>query len=252
MEAQQQEIHSLKELIEVADNLVEQWKEIWWRGHSQEEWRLVPGVHRRPANDEHNLASLFRARSVSRREGLPGRDDIAGWLLLMQHHGLPTRLLDWTESCLIATYFAVTEDTSMPAAIWGMAPFVLNANHAKQEGLPQIANPELMSLMRSAFLRPKTSEKIMAFLADEVDIRMLVQSSRFTIHDTRTPMEDLIGSDQFLVKIQVPVKAKPAIRSQLARMGVTESHLFPDLDHLAHEVKGKTFRDPAMDIGKEE
>jgi hypothetical protein len=54
----------------------------------------------------------------------PSEDDLAGWLSLMQHYRLPTRLLDWSFSPLIAAYFSVNDRFVEPvdACIWALAP----------------------------------------------------------------------------------------------------------------------------------
>ena len=52
---------------------------------------------------------------------LPGQDDILEWLALMQHHGCPTRLLDFTRSPFVAAYFALIDATG-DSAVWAINP----------------------------------------------------------------------------------------------------------------------------------
>ena len=79
----------------------------WFRGHSQDWNNLTPKLFRgdfrtmRPEL-EFILMEEFKKKSIPLLDRLPSSNDNLSWLFLMQHHGLPTRLLDWTESPLIA------------------------------------------------------------------------------------------------------------------------------------------------------
>jgi FRG domain len=102
--------------------------EIWWRGHACARWELLPSVHR-PLyrNFESHLALSFMRRAKTRHIApLPAEDAWPDWLFLMQHYGLPTRLLDWTRSPLTAAVFAVESHRDEPGAIWALSPFQWN------------------------------------------------------------------------------------------------------------------------------
>ncbi|HEY3385690.1 MAG TPA: FRG domain-containing protein, partial [Saprospiraceae bacterium] len=125
----------------IANNEV---NEVYYRGHSRVDYQLLPGLARLEnlpkqqklegddlLNFESRLASGFMQYGnhlISQHRG--------SWdpLYLMQHHGLPTRLLDWTESLMTALYFAVCDaKEDSDAAVWVLDPYALNNTEAKKE-----------------------------------------------------------------------------------------------------------------------
>ncbi len=223
--------------------------ELWWRGHQKEIWKLVPGAHRdeRDITYERNLTARFVRGAGARYHKCPDKDDIAGWLFLMQHYRLPTRLLDWTESPLIATFFAVQDPNNDydadDACFWALSPIPLNGSQAKIRGLLSPRD----SFATQLFRRPLTMKQaevdaIVAVNADQIDARMLAQLSTFTIHGTKKPLEQLDGIEQYLIKFVIPASAKAGIRLELEDLGIKESNLFPDLEHLATDLAKLKFR----------
>src|ERR1039457_512358 len=70
-----------------------------------------------------DLLFRFQQRAHQYIHNLPGRDDLASWFALMQHHGVPTRLLDWSRSPYVALYFALEEEPKEQdrrSAIWAI------------------------------------------------------------------------------------------------------------------------------------
>jgi hypothetical protein len=125
-------IDSISRLISKLEKDVPNTKDhIWFRGQPKKDWKLIPslGRGRRPVlQTEDYLIKRFRQNATL----LVGNTVQSewDWLLVMQHHGVSTRLLDWTENPIVALYFAVIEKPSTDGALWMLLPSELNM-HSK-------------------------------------------------------------------------------------------------------------------------
>ena len=132
-------IKSVKEFLANVQRDTQHWKvprvyRPWFRGQSNSTKPPLPSVLRSDESRTHEveLASVFRLKAQA-YGSTPDTGRLDQWLFLMQHHGVPTRLLDWTESPLVGLFFAVSkfarkklqEIDSVPA-VWMLNPFELN------------------------------------------------------------------------------------------------------------------------------
>lgn len=241
------EITDFNSLIQAAKETIQKFGgQVWWRGMSNSEWDLGTRLYRENREiDEHNFAIQFKHGARVRYENCPPDDDHAGWLSLMQHYGLPTRLLDWTESCLVGLYFAVREAEfdKKPGALWGLMPTMLNKNEI-DEPRTISGGPFLGRACYDAFLRPskKQIKNIVAINPSHFDLRHLIQSSVFTVHGHSIPINLLPASNQFIVQHLIPADAKQDLLVQLEIAGINAKFVFPDLEHLAKDVAGREYR----------
>lgn len=242
-------IESIADLAVAAKNAsqVMDLKGVWWRGHARDapDWVLRPKTHRSGSNPsrEATMIHWFRARAASRAKGTPSRTDEVAWLFLAQHHGLSTRLLDWTELPLVAAFFAVSADPLSDGTLWALDPGGLNYQTIQWGGIASPDSEVALPFFEEAFIHKTPKNKgIIAVVAHEVDVRMMVQVSGLTVHGAEAPpIEQLPNKDQFLLKFTIPAKAKQDLLNELKLFGVTLSNIFPDLDHLAEEIEPLIF-----------
>ena len=186
-------------------------------------------------NRERTINRQFRRMSASL---VPAGSSHISLYFLAQHHGLPTRLLDWSMNPLAAVYFAASGSLGEDGVV-----FVMNS---KDLGSFAEMRDTIVEATASALFDDGnivSPAKIIPLLPDLFAGRMLQQASCFTFHTP--PMElnddklDIItpASIPNLEKHIIPKDAKPKLLLTLRRLGITDATLFPDLDHVAKEVR---------------
>jgi len=250
----------------------------WYRGHADLSWELIPKVHRRPYNSEEELfhkerqiTNDFQMRASVFQMPKPKPNEYASWLTLMQHYGLPTRLLDWTRSPLVALFFAVYEESAWnkDACIWMLNPGKLNLSQNLDEQTLQndkknkspyiynMAHDTINTMIYTAFRHWDLSNhsdaitlsdkkfdyyfnvlkgKIAACYPIEADTRVYNQYSMFTVHNSLRKLTDVCG-ESTLKRLIIPGKNKKRLVSELAVCGITPSYVFPDFEHLARIIE---------------
>lgn len=204
-----------------------------FRGQADSDWRLVPGIARpdvkvNPAEvEEHILAELkLRLPSVYGER----IDDEWELLALIQHHGAPTRLLDWSKSPLAALWFAIAENArnepQRDAAVWA---FRTDERH-------------FLSGEDRRSLRPFAVDATRFFEARYFDRRLAAQQGLFSVHkwwgagNMVVPLDGNVDLYSFLRKLVVPHEFFAPLVLQLDRVGVNAASLFPDLPGLCRHL----------------
>ena len=127
-----QKVSTIDELLQFVGSLREKHGvRLWFRGEENADLTLIPSIQRsqKRLDSERYIANDFYIRARQILDNPPDKHNYAGWVSLMQHYGLPTRMLDWTQSPLIAVFFATetyreTPDTD--ACVWVLTPGLLN------------------------------------------------------------------------------------------------------------------------------
>ena len=224
-------------VIEINDRFKSQ---IWWRGHGNaNDWRLQPSVFRKKKNEQ-NMIRRFRQHAPARYSNIPKQEDYYEWLFLIQHYRLPTRLLDWTESPLIAAFFAVEDEQTRNSdgCLYALNPYGLNQNQIGKYKVVAPDNEKAFQFIRKAFIdNANDNEIVVAINPPAIDIRMMTQLSEFTVHGSGKMIEDIPDNGDFLMKFIIPAGCKEKIARQLKHLGIREANIFPDLEHLAKEIE---------------
>ncbi len=218
---------------------------LWCRGQRSTTWHVTPALWRnyKPGR-ERDLTNRFRARALTRHQSLPQYDDHAMWLSIMQHYGLPTRLLDWTRSPLVAAYFAVEDYLYGPAveaedaAVWVLEPHILNEMEGFGEITPSIDAHMCEDTVKPAFTdSAKENGKVLCAMAAEKDMRMFVQQGCFTVHSDRTALDIRPDRERYLSQITIPKQCIRQVASEIDLCGFRKGDIFPDLGNLADELR---------------
>jgi hypothetical protein len=238
-----------------------------WRGHSKIDWPLRPEVFRPSRHgrtyEENTLLRYFTDQAESRHTRCPPRDDRLGWLMLAQHFGLPTRLLDWSWSPLVALYFATQPDDGhhdSDGCLWAIQPAFMNH---QMMGLlmgllttPRMMTPDepkVLELVNAAFeVRSMKAAAHMssvrglalAITAREIDARMFTQQGAFTIHGDHADLADAAEytSQAWKRVFRIPSESKADLSQLMRRLSIHKSTLFPDLGALADDLKSRPYR----------
>lgn len=147
------------------------------------------------------------------------------WLALAQHHGLPTRLLDWTSNPLVAAYFAVTsypEDTN--AAI-----YAINVRDHMLIDVTTQDNPFEIDDVK--FVVPSVN-----------NARLVSQKGFFTVHGR--PDED--WEPRNVKRHVIPAASRLYIRRKLFYLGIDAAHVLADLDGLCQSLSWQYRRGVAV------
>lgn len=251
--------HSLNAVLEATEALQQGMPKTihWFRGTPNEAYSLQTTLDR-PGREllrkrEPRMLDVFLERAGRMRGGDQPQFNYHRRLVVARHYRLPCRLMDWTESVLIALYFATEpvadrDHGDSNGAIWVLRPQLLN----QVEGPPVdrtdlVFGPDipllnehhhhLGSLVKDAFEAVPTRDKrIIGVRAVAFYDRMVVQQSAFTIHGRAEPLDTHGSAGQLLEKWIVPNEKKGEIRMSLRSIGISERTVFPDLEHLARDL----------------
>lgn len=285
------EVEAKKQLIgfSTSDAVSPSWpneapRECLYRGHACGDYELMPTLIRsaqklgwRPVTSHTMPGRLEAIKSLKQLESdlffeflprarklAPNLEDDWDVLFLMRHHGVPTRLLDWTQTFGVAIYFALKPIADNPEIreramrgeigddwnnphVWLLNPTRLNADERSWD-YDDIVVPRYLlddgetkyGDYLADFVSPEMDIDFpVAILPEMLNDRLNAQRGLFTIHgDLHLPMNRMLRED-VLLRVDIPRAALPAALALLEDSGLCESVLFPDLDSLARDLNRK-------------
>lgn len=175
-------------------------------------------VERYRVDQEVRLLEVFKRSSVP-FFGHAGPASDWDWLALAQHHGLPTRLLDWTTNPLAALYFA-SRPASRVNRVGVVFALPVHAVERYRPGGEAQADP--FSIQEAGIFSPRA-------LAS----RIVAQRGLFSVHPKPNSNLDVDEIERF----EVPGDLKAGMLRVLFSLGVDEAHLMSDVDGLARTLK---------------
>lgn len=190
----------------------------FYRGLSDISYDLIPAAGRFGIADEstqkqfeQQLLSDFRLKAPLYSDVSPEND--LEWMILAQHHGIPTRLLDWSFNPMVALFFAVENAKETDAVIY--------ESYKSSGQLNPVSYSDIFSEAVFTQIIPNRTLN-----------RYAHQESLFTI----CPKPSQPDYTKIYRKFVIPCESKKLIRWKLRRIGITRAFIYPGLDSLAHDI----------------
>lgn len=246
----EQKINSVSDLINRLKEETNFSETVWFRGHSDYDWKLEPALNREGYAEPFDCGVRLYKRFVQNSVKLihnPPREEYE-WLFFMQHYGIPTNLMDWSESPLVGLYFAVHNECKhdRDGSLYFIEPHEFNG----QAGHTIVGQKDIFAFgiddTTSSYLLTKvnatnkqTKQPPMAVIGSKNSARIQAQEGVFIAHhrDLRW-MEDNFVNGHWGWKHRIPAAAKPNILEELKYLLMDNYSVYPQLDNLAKKIKG--------------
>lgn len=236
-------IESLSDFFAVFHSLLDPTKIFWFRGHSLREYQLCPSALRYKTEGERQAAldligdmKRFLEWKLPRP---PEPTNELGWMQVAQHHGLPTRLLDWTQNAAVALFFACCSNPGKDGLVAVLNPIELNQQSTSSSRILTLQRDEAtiskyMNL--DGVHRPRHKTPTIAINPTWNNERIAMQQGAFTLHGSA---KFELGSDQAKSLILVPIlkEHKLHLLSELERVGIGEMFIFPEPEYVCSHLR---------------
>lgn len=225
--------------LQQARNEIGNPEEVWYRGHSRLRYVLTPSLLRSPRGlaKEQDLFNDY-ARSASHL--ITQRSSDWERLFDMQHYGIPTRLLDWTEVVGISVAFALydSHEDIEDSAVYVLNPAALNRKSGQPTVKQAPADPAFDYKAVYWHGNPFTPNYPIAFRPLLQNNRLVAQRGTFTIHGSDPRPLDEQAPD-CVRRVIITSAAKPGAREFLEYAALDPSRIYPDMVGMARHLVRK-------------
>jgi hypothetical protein len=251
------EIRSVEELIEQLNKLP---NHFLYRGHANADWPLQSSLERiigskwsvAEANkfEEYSIGQFQSKFHLYDRENVKPDSKLA-WLSIMQHYGVPTRLLDFTESPYVALYFAL--EAYSPQTCADFAIFAFDYRAIMECSIEHISSKDgkFNETRSSVYARQDQVFEVVDCLAYDIawiaepkqlNARLDRQAGSFLLSGNRSlRIQDVLDSELYadvtMFKFRVTHDLYTGIFTLLRKMNITSKSLYGDLDGLARSIR---------------
>ena len=214
-----------------------------FRGERDERWPLYSSLSRYLQGfgiapeawpeQERRIIRIFKRKAHQFLEKPPDLDDDFQWLALMQHHGAPTRLIDFTWSPYVAAFFAL-ERTQGDGVVWAINPARVDSSRNFK---PARTDPRIEGNFQRYYIK---GDRRFIWMGEPhtMNQRLIAQSGTFAVPGLLdVPVEDILSDNENIMAKFVMTNAVREIgMRELYRMNITYATLFPGLDGLARSM----------------
>lgn len=162
--------------------------------------------------EEKTILRLFKEQALPYLDFIPSSE--RDWMAIAQHHGLPTRLLDWSRNPLVAVFFAVEKEHDGDSAVYAFRSNKYISIEKRKD--------------------PFAETTVGRFIPRHVTRRITAQTGMFTIHPD---LRDDFRSDSRVTCLIIRNNFRKPLKAILYKYGIHRASLFPDLDGLSKHIE---------------
>jgi len=239
------DVENIGDYQKAIDSVRKDFTNCWFRGLTDKKYNLEPSIYRKPYKPELEATFLgqFKSQAPPFLKNLPVND--WEWLFLMQHYGVPTRLMDWTAHPLVALTFTLKnitkeDDDKKDLVVYCLNPEKLNEkitaiNHDTNNPIPFIGKEQehIFGVGQN-----KTNNLPIAIIGPLNNDRIIAQKGTFTLFPFKLDkkIEDYEHKEEFLKSITLKTGRLYEMKKSLENLGFSYDSLFPGLDSIASTI----------------